>query len=263
MGNEESVELEDKLARVKDYLKQMKNEKITYDKGKIIFKRVDLISNSDEKLIIIAVISWILTGILKSTIVFVIGIILIAIVFFLNRKNKTDRFLVLDYENKVIYYDIRKDGKSISKEIIIDGKNLISIGINNRYVEAGARETSDNMITNEIHESAVAFLKNDGNLLYFTNFVKSKFLWIDANNRLMAKVISELFDKPLLDCSHDMELKVIKSGTTFKLTQKPLEKQSVAHSIIKQVFTTVVSFILVMLFMLVIMFITEKFGLLK
>lgn len=261
MLNENNAELEDKLAKAKEYLRQMKNEKYSFDKGKIIFKRVSMlgIGEHDSLLIIGVVITWILMAVFKSIIVFIVGVILFLIWSFFTRKEKTDRYLVIDYENKVIYNDIRKNNKSISKEIIIEGNNLISIGINNRIVEASSRGFSDNLITNEVHESAVAFLKNNGELFYFIGFVSNKLQWVDANNRLMARVISELFDKPLITCSYDMELNVVKAGTTFKLSQKPLKRLSVAQSIIKQVFTTVISFILGLLGVAVIAIIIEQF----
>ena len=90
-------------------------------------------------------------AVFKSIIVFIVGVVLFLIWSFFIRKEKTDRYLVIDYENKVIYNDIRIKNKSISKEIIIEGNNLISIGINNRIVEASTRGFSDNLITHLSH----------------------------------------------------------------------------------------------------------------
>ena len=95
----------------------------------------------------------------------------------------------------------------------------------------------------KVWESAVALLKKDGTLLYFNEFIVIRLSHM--NNCYLSDAISELFNIPKLNCKDFKELKVVKQGAEYKLTEVILEKPSEAAYFTKVFTITFVASIII------------------
>ena len=214
---------EDVYKRIEDVKENLRGiaeeENITYEKGKVlIYKGV-----SDIALFFffMALITLIVCRIMNS----IRGLFFCGLFFLLGYIfiNKYKFYLVLDYENKIVYEDKRDiDNESVSKKIIIKQNELLSVGVNNHIGQA-TRHNPGNMITNEVEESNVVLLKSNGELFPLKDFCSRRY----ANDCLLADAISILFDVPLVKSDKEQQLKVVRTDDEYKLITEPIKRDSV------------------------------------
>ena len=162
---------------------------------------------------------------------FLIILGLIGIGFIVYTEFLFNHYLVIDYNNDVLYLDKRRNGNSISKKTICYFRDIEAVGVNNNYRQATRADKLEDIKEDNVEYSAVVFLKKDGTMVYFNEFIPSNKSY--NNNCLLSDAISELFNIPKLNCSKNKQLKVIKKGTNYQFIEVPLEKVSLIINVIK------------------------------
>lgn len=220
-----------------------KEENITYEKGKVlIYKGVPALG------LIFFFIAFIILLICR-TINSITGLFFCGFFFLLGciTLNKYKIYLVLDYENKIIYKDKRdRNDKSLSKEILLKQNELLSVGVNN-HIGQGTRHNPGNIITNEVEESNVVLLKSNGELLALNDFCSRQY----PNDCLLTDAISILFDVPAVKSNKEQQLKVVKTDNGYKLITEPLKRDSLAINVFKQALAPILFFVLFFLFLFI------------
>ena len=221
---------EQRINNAKQILAKMKSNdlyNLAFEKDTLVFHKVRLpVTNA-----YIIILAFLFFMGLFVKLYFLIILSLIGIGFVVYTEFLFNKYLVIDYNNDILYLDKRRNGNSISKETICYFKDIEAVGVNNNLRPANRADKLEGIKKNDVEQSALVFLKKDGTLLYFNEFIQSNKSY--NNNCLLSDAISEIFNIPKLNCSKNKQLKVIKKGTNFQLTEAPLEKESYAMNLIK------------------------------
>lgn len=190
------------------------------EQGKLVFKKEMLFTTH----IFIGIIGIFMTISMFAEKFILLLPALIAFGFIVYTEFIINNFYVIDYNNGTFYLDKRRNGSSISKKMICNFKDIAAVGVNVRYEHAMRGTDPRDNVDRYTKESAVALLKKDGTLIYFNEFIVIRLSHM--NNCYLSDAISELFNIPKLNCKDFKELKVVKQGLEYKLTEVPLVKPS-------------------------------------
>ena len=221
---------EQRINNAKQILAKMKSNdlyNLAFEKDTLVFHKVRL--PATIAYILIFVFLFFMGLFVKLYFLMILS--LIGIGFVVYTEFLFNKYLVIDYNNDTLYLDKRRNGNSISKETICYFKDIEAVGVNNNLRPANRADKLEGIQKDDVEQSAVVFLKKDGTLLNFNEFIQSNKSYY--NNCLLSDAISEIFSIPKLNCSKNKQLKVIKKGTKYQLIEAPLDKESHLMNLIK------------------------------
>lgn len=208
---------EEKLKKIEETLSKLVSSHdymISTEKGKILFQKVMLISTM--VIIFISPLSIIFGGAIPINFLFYFGIFLLIYVFFTEIIIKN--YYVIDYEKGKFYFDKRIFGKSISQKLICNLNNVTAVGVDNKLKHFMKGHNPEDYENGYVEHSAVALLKNDGKIIYFNELVPHRYSY--ENNCIIADALSEILNIPKLNCPKGKQLKVIKNGLNYELSEE-------------------------------------------
>ncbi len=133
-------------------------------------------------------------------------------------------YIVIDYNNGNLYYDRRINDNSISQKIICKLKDIVAVGVNNKFRHPMKGDKAEDREKGYVIQSAIALLKKDGTILYLKSFSDNSKNY--DNNCYLSDAISELLNIPQKNCDYSKQLKVINIGTGFQFQETLLQHGS-------------------------------------